>query len=206
MSTAQSSKNQDATPALATAPDPTPWQTPRTLMRAYTPADEPLLLVLFNDGAVQRNNFPELHPAPRSATFTRELAERLVRDGSFFAVVEERATRQWLGFASMRLASARNRDAHVGVALAEEWRGKGFGGEIMRWFVGYGLKELGLHRVSLTVIGSNVGAYDLYKRIGFTEEGRIRRAMWDQGEWVDLIYMGIIDEDWDVEKGERRSS
>ncbi|KAI0259935.1 acyl-CoA N-acyltransferase [Gloeopeniophorella convolvens] len=206
MSTTQSPQHQDPMPVLTTAPDSTPWQTPRTLMRAYTPADEPLLLALCNDGAVQRNNHPGMHPTPRSAAFAREYVEKtLVRDGSFFAVVEDRATHARLGFAGLLLSGARNRDAHVGIALVEEWRGKGFGGEIVRWLVQYGLKELGLHRVSLSVIGSNVGAYDLYKRIGFVEEGRVRRAIWDQGEWVDLLYMGIIDEEWDVEKGERRN-
>lgn len=31
---------------------------------------------------------------------------------------------------------------------------------------------------------------------GFVEEGRIRKATWIEGQWRDIILMGILDEDW----------
>ena len=31
---------------------------------------------------------------------------------------------------------------------------------------------------------------------GFEVEGRIREALWKEGEWVDLIWMGILSRDY----------
>lgn len=33
-------------------------------------------------------------------------------------------------------------------------------------------------------------------RRGFTEEGRIRKGVWIEGAWEDIILMGILDEEW----------
>jgi RimJ/RimL family protein N-acetyltransferase len=31
---------------------------------------------------------------------------------------------------------------------------------------------------------------------GFKEEGRIRKHNWKDGQWVDTLYMGILDDEW----------
>lgn len=31
---------------------------------------------------------------------------------------------------------------------------------------------------------------------GFKEEGRKRRCNWVEGHWEDMIYMGILDDEW----------
>jgi L-amino acid N-acyltransferase YncA len=36
---------------------------------------------------------------------------------------------------------------------------------------------------------------------GFVEEGRERRYNWDDGKWLDLILMTILEEEWDIQRG-----
>ena len=31
---------------------------------------------------------------------------------------------------------------------------------------------------------------------GFVEEGRKRKGLWQDGDWVDMIDMGILQEEW----------
>lgn len=31
---------------------------------------------------------------------------------------------------------------------------------------------------------------------GFKEEGRIRKGVWIEGAWEDIILMGILEEEW----------
>ena len=31
---------------------------------------------------------------------------------------------------------------------------------------------------------------------GFVEEGRLRKAMWSDGDWQDVIMMAMLDEEW----------
>jgi RimJ/RimL family protein N-acetyltransferase len=33
------------------------------------------------------------------------------------------------------------------------------------------------------------------------EEGTVRRYNWDDGKWLDLIFMAILEEEWDTQRG-----
>lgn len=33
------------------------------------------------------------------------------------------------------------------------------------------------------------------------EEGRVRRDNWDDGKWLDLVLMVILEEDWGKQRG-----
>lgn len=31
---------------------------------------------------------------------------------------------------------------------------------------------------------------------GFVEEGRLRKALWFDGEWIDIVLMSILEDEW----------
>lgn len=33
-------------------------------------------------------------------------------------------------------------------------------------------------------------------RRGFVEEGRLRKALWLDGDWIDIILMSILEDEW----------
>ena len=35
-----------------------------------------------------------------------------------------------------------------------------------------------------------------YRACGFVEEGRLRQHVWSDGAYIDLVYMGILREEW----------
>ena len=70
-----------------------------------------------------------------------------------------------IGSMSLRTGVPKNRDATLGIALGREFMGRGYGTEAMKWAVGYGFKELGLHRVQLTVNETNERAFAAYKKV-----------------------------------------
>jgi RimJ/RimL family protein N-acetyltransferase len=86
------------------------------------------------------------------------------------------------------------------------------GTEATRWIVNHAFEQLGKHRVSLGVIGDNPRAITLYENMcavfslpsfpfkracrGFVEEGRERKANYQDGKWWDIVSMGILEEDW----------
>jgi hypothetical protein len=55
----------------------------------------------------------------------------------------------------------------------------------------------------LSVLKHNLRAIAAYKAAGFCKEGRMRRAAFIGGEWVDLILMASLRP---VQKSDRRSS
>jgi RimJ/RimL family protein N-acetyltransferase len=91
----------------------------------------------------------------------------------------------------------RSRDAFVGLGIADrnDW-GKGYGTDAMKIILRFAFTELNLRRVTLTVFEYNPRAIRSYEKTGFRHEGRLRGALLRGGKRWDMLYMGILAEDW----------
>ncbi len=89
-------------------------------------------------------------------------------------------------------------DAFVGIGLGEkqDW-GKGYGTDAMQVLLRFAFLELNLRRVSLDVFEYNPRALRSYLKAGFVVEGRSRRHLNREGRRWDMIYMGILREEWE---------
>lgn len=85
----------------------------------------------------------------------------------------------------------------VGIAIGgrEEW-GKGYGTDAMKVILRYAFQELNLRRVSLDTFEYNPRALRSYEKAGFVYEGRAREFLYREGQRWDLIFMGILREEW----------
>jgi RimJ/RimL family protein N-acetyltransferase len=99
-------------------------------------------------------------------------------------------------------AQAKDRCATLGIALGREHIGRGYGTDAMRVIVGYGFREMGLHRIQLSVAPFNPAGIRAYQKAGFVEEGRRRQAVLHDGRWYDDVLMSVLDHEWAA----RRSS
>ncbi|MFC1878355.1 GNAT family N-acetyltransferase [Chloroflexota bacterium] len=88
-------------------------------------------------------------------------------------------------------------DTYVGISLGErqDW-GKGYGTDAMRVLLRYAFTELNLKRVSLNVFEYNQRAVRSYEKAGFTYEGCAKEFLNRDGRRWDLIFMGILREEW----------
>ena len=91
---------------------------------------------------------------------------------------------------------AHNRCGEFGIELKREAQGQGYGVEAIRWTINWAFQTANLHRIQLEVYEWNKNALKAYKRVGFQEEGRLRKALWRDGRWWDEIIMGILQEEW----------
>ena len=73
-------------------------------------------------------------------------------------------------------ARPKDRCATIGIALGREYIGRGYGTDAMRVIVGYGFREMGLHRIQLGVAPFNPAGIRAYEKAGFVEEGRHARV------------------------------
>ena len=88
-------------------------------------------------------------------------------------------------------------DTFVGISIGErqQW-GKGYGTDAMRILLRYAFTELNLHRVTLNVFEYNPRAIRSYEKAGFRHEGRMRSMLNKEGRRWDLLFMGILREQW----------
>ena len=90
----------------------------------------------------------------------------------------------------------RNNSAEYGVFIGEDSaRKKGVGSETARLFTRYGIEELGLHRIYLRLLAGNDIAYRKYEKAGFKKEGVFRDMVYLDGEYRDVIFMSLLEED-----------
>jgi RimJ/RimL family protein N-acetyltransferase len=60
----------------------------------------------------------------------------------------------------------------------------------------FAFHEINLRRVTLTVFEYNPRAIRSYEKAGFYHEGRVRCLLNREGRRWDLLYMGILREEW----------
>ena len=90
------------------------------------------------------------------------------------------------------------REVWVGIGIGDrEFQGRGYGTDAMRLVLRFAFLELNLNRVSLTVFEYNQRGIRSYEKAGFKEEGREREALERDGKRWDMLFMGILREDWE---------
>ncbi|XDG05158.1 hypothetical protein ABKA04_004773 [Annulohypoxylon sp. FPYF3050] len=102
---------------------------------------------------------------------------------------------------------AHHRWSDISIDIAKDHRGKGYGGEAIKWALWYGFQMAGLHRIQIGAFSFNTGAVNLYKKLGFTEEGRQRDYMWFNGGWHDHVLFSMLEDEWQaLQKKEGRET
>ena len=102
-----------------------------------------------------------------------------------------------IGLADLSLEHWSQRDAFIGIGLGEraDW-GQGYGTDAMRLILRYAFDELNLRRITLTVFEYNERAQRTYRKLGFQEEGRLRQRLNRYGRRWDMLFMGLLREEW----------
>ena len=102
-----------------------------------------------------------------------------------------------LGDIDLFVANWTGRDAFVGLGIGErEFWGKGYGTDVMRVILRYAFTEVNLNRVTLNVFEYNPRAIRSYEKAGFRHEGRVRQFLNKEGRRWDMLFMGILREEW----------
>jgi RimJ/RimL family protein N-acetyltransferase len=67
----------------------------------------------------------------------------------------------------------------------------------MRLLLKHGFETLNLHRIFLRVYETNPRAIRTYEKVGFVHEGRMRQALYRQGQYHDILLMSVLRPEWD---------
>jgi RimJ/RimL family protein N-acetyltransferase len=98
-----------------------------------------------------------------------------------------------IGYLHIQNINAVHRSADIGIRIGEEKnRGQGFGKEALAMALDYCWRHLNLNRVGLTVFRNNPRAIRAYKTAGFRLEGRLRKFLFIDGAWVDVLLMAAF--------------
>ncbi len=80
-----------------------------------------------------------------------------------------------------------SRAYNIGITLAPEHRGKGYGVEAQQLLAAYLFNTYPVMRVEAATDVTNTAEQRALEKAGFTREGIVRKAQWRAGAWHDLV-------------------
>jgi RimJ/RimL family protein N-acetyltransferase len=161
-------------------------------LRAVEEDDVPAIHGFFNDPEVQRTLAVNwLEPVAGTRSWW-EGARRTPGTASF---VIETLAGELVGACSLEDQNLAARTAALGIWIARPFWDQGFGTDAVRTLCRFGFDEMNLQRIGLSVYGNNPRGVRAYEKVGFKEEGRARRAHFMDGQYVDVVRMGLLAEE-----------
>jgi|SRR5690625_479433 len=167
----------------------------RITLQTAEKTDIPFLHELFNDKSVMDYWFTEPH-------FSLEKMEEMFRANqetkrNFIAINE---VGEKVGLVGLYFIDFRHRHAEFAIAFDPKQQGKGYAAEATRLLLDYAFFTLNLHKVYLIVIASNEKAIHIYRKLGFEEEGMLKKHYFINGTYEDGMMMGLFQEDYLAQK------
>jgi putative acetyltransferase len=130
-------------------------------------------------------------PFPSLEIWRKRLAEP---DEGIFGLVAC-AEEEVVGHLNLHTFPHHPRRGHVGqigMAVHDDWQGKGVGTALMQAAVGLADNWLNLLRLELQVYPDNEPAVWLYKKFGFAPEGTLVKNAYRDGQYVDVVIMARL--------------
>ena len=79
-------------------------------------------------------------------------------------------------------------------------REKGIGQFAILEILNHAFNNLNLHKVELQVLCTNKRAIHVYEKVGFKQDGILRDACFKNGEYLDMIVMSILKDEFSLKK------
>lgn len=130
-------------------------------------------------------------PFPSAELWRTRLAEPPEGTFNLLACVEDEIVGQ-LGLHTFPNRPRRRHAGQIGMAVRDDWHGKGTGTALMGAAVDLADKWLNLTRLELDVYTDNEPAIRLYKNFGFVIEGTLVNYAYRDGQYVDTYTMARL--------------
>ena len=138
-------------------------------------------------------DYPHVSPLESAQAFY-ESRTKFKDDIAPFAIEAEG---KYIGFCTLMHLRHRHGNHELGIVIGDrEYWGRGYGRDAVNVMLDYGFRYLGSRRIDLTTLAKNARAIGCFLACGFVQEGRPRKVVWIEGEYVDLVNMSILREEW----------
>jgi len=131
-------------------------------------------------------------PYPSLDTWRKRLTEPQEGFLNLVACVDAEVIGQ-LGLGTFK-SGRRRHVGQMGMAVRDDWQGKGAGSALMQAAIDLAENWLNLNRIELEVYVDNEPAIRLYKKFGFKIEGTLERFAFRDGQYVDVYAMARLRE------------
>ncbi|MFH8292818.1 GNAT family N-acetyltransferase [Streptomyces sp. NPDC018059] len=183
------------------------WTGERVRLRGIEPDD----WAAFQRFAAEEARSGDLPRPPGSAEGYRAWAKEqavAAPDGDHVQlVIEAVETGEAVGALAVHHADPQAGRFEYGVTIGADHRGRGYAAEAVVMLLRFMFAERRYNKCEARVFAHNEPSLTLHRRLGFTEEGRLRQHVFLDGRYRDLILMGLLaDEFYDGNDSSIRAS
>jgi len=97
-----------------------------------------------------------------------------------------------IGYFRLSNYSQLNQNIYIGADLHPKFWGEKLAYPSYQKFIDYLFINYNLNKISLEVLSTNIRAYNLYKKLGFVQEGVKRQEVLKQNQFIDSIIMSLL--------------
>lgn len=168
-------------------------------LRAIEREDIPRCVRWINDPEVIKytTTFTPFSVAMEEKWFERQLEDPL-RAGQVLAI-ETQVGEEWIhiGNVDFHNIEAIHNSAEFGIMIGDKdfWN-IGLGREATLLMLKHGFENLNLNRIYLYAVAENIRAIKAYTAAGFVKEGVLRKALYKNGKYNDVVLMSVLHSEW----------
>jgi RimJ/RimL family protein N-acetyltransferase len=174
------------------------WQGKKVRLRGIEPSDADVFFAWNMDSDMARR-LDFVWPPVSQAQVKKEIeeqAQKKLEHDSFTWVIEDTSGAA-VGSIKTHICDARNGTFSYGVSVVREHQRKGYAAEAIQMVLKYYFEELRYQKVSVAVHSYNEESIALHEKLGFVREGTLRRMVYTRGEYFDVHWYGMTNEEWE---------
>ena len=110
--------------------------------------------------------------------------------------IHDKESEKLIGHCGLYYINWINRAAEFTVYIGDkDYRNGGYGSDTLRILFRYGFDVLNLNKIWCEVYSNNK-AIDIYRHLGFKDEGCLRQNYYHDGKYWDSYLLGLLREEW----------
>ncbi len=180
--------------------------TERLVLREFVEADWPAVLAYQRDPLYLRY-YPWIDRTSADARAFVDMFLEWQREEPrrrFQLAITQKEDGGLIGNCGLRRKSDNDWEADIGYELDPRYWGQGYATEAACAMVSFGFRELGLDRISSWCLADNAASARVLERLGFRQEGRLRRNEHFKGRWWDTLLYALLRDEWKTPVRDRR--
>jgi RimJ/RimL family protein N-acetyltransferase len=107
---------------------------------------------------------------------------------------------EYVGWINLHSKNDRRGTFSFGISIFREYQKNGYAEEAVRIILRYGFNELRMQKCNSACIAVNEGSIRLHQKLGFQQEGRIRRNIYLNGQFHDDLLWGLLKEEFEEDE------
>lgn len=175
------------------------WQGESTRLRPWRLEDAELRFMTSLDTPTRQMHQDGVE-LPTSVELQQEWLEKVAGgsdDDSMIRLAMENLEGITVGWATLHSRDQKNGTFGFGVAVYRDYRGHGYAVDAVRTLLKYGFWEQRYQKCNSVCFHSNQASIRMHEKLGFIQEGLIRRNCFFNGKYHDDVLFGMTREEFD---------